>query len=100
MNPQVDVLDLGFLVSIKCYTYTLEVWSDGVDFVDEIFHGLDANVANISFDDGIVGKCDTLAVNFTMAALVDQFADGLEVGVSPGNVWLFRGSANWTSSVK
>ena len=63
----------------------LEVRSDGIDLVDQVLHADDAKLAEVLFDDGVVGKRDPLLVDLAVAALVDELADGFEVGVSVGN---------------
>lgn len=66
----------------------LEVGSDGVDLVDEILHADDAVLAEVGLDDGVVGESDALLVDLSVSALVDELADGLEVGVTVGDPWL------------
>lgn len=64
----------------------LEVGADGVDLVDQILHTDDAVLAEVLLDDLVVGEGNTLLVNLAVTALVDELADGLQVGVSVGNV--------------
>lgn len=66
----------------------LEVGSDGVDLVDEILHADDAVLAEVGLDDGVVGESNALLVDLSVSALVDELADGLEVGVTVGDPWL------------
>lgn len=60
----------------------LEGRADRGDFVDEVLDALDAVFAEGLLDDFVGGDGDALAVDLGEAALVDEFADGLEVGVS------------------
>ena len=64
----------------------LEVLSDGVDLVDQIFSTNNVVLAKLLFNDGIVGDSDTLSVDLGISTLVDEVADGLQARVSPGNV--------------
>jgi len=66
----------------------LEVWSDGVDLVDDVFHADNAVLAKVLLDNLVVGERHALLVDLAVAALVDELADGLQVGVTVGNVWL------------
>jgi len=65
---------------------SLEVGSNGEDLVDEILDGLNSDVTEASLDDGVLLEWDTLAVDLAVTSLVDEFLDGLEVGVAPGDV--------------
>lgn len=64
----------------------LEVGADGVDLVDEILNADDTVLAEVLFDDLVVGEGEALAVDLAVTALVDELTDGLEVGVTVGNV--------------
>jgi len=68
-----------------------EIRSNGEDLVDQILDGLETNVADILLNNSIVVQSNALTIDLTMTALVDKLADGLEVGVTPGNVWLLVG---------
>ena len=70
------------------FTYSLEVWSNSEDFVDQIFGGLDTNVSNVFVNDSVVREGDSLAVDLAVSALVDQFTDSLQVWITPGDEWL------------
>jgi len=68
---------------------SLEVWSNGKDFVDQIFDRLDTTFgANFILNDSIVGKGDSLAIDLAMSTLVDQFSDSLQIWITPGDEWL------------
>lgn len=66
----------------------LEVWSDGVNLVDQILHADDTVLAEGLLDDSVVGKGNTLLVDLSVSTLVDELADGLEVWVSVSDPWL------------
>lgn len=66
----------------------LEVGADGVDLVDQVLDADNAVLAKALLDDGVVGQRDALLVDLAVTALVDELADGLEVGVTVGNVGL------------
>ena len=73
---------------IQIFTYSLEVWSNSEDFVDQIFGGLDTNVSNVFVNDGVIRKGNSLTVDLAVSALVDQFTDSLQVWITPGDEWL------------
>ena len=64
----------------------LEIGPHGEDLMDEILHAHDPVFPQIILDDLVVGEGDTLLVDLAVATLVDEFADGLEVGVTVGDV--------------
>ena len=64
------------------YPYLLEVGANSDDLVDEILNGEDVVLAESFLDDSVVGKGNTLLVDLAVTALVDKFADGLEVGLA------------------
>lgn len=66
----------------------LEVGSDSVDFVDEIFNTDDTVLAEVVLDQLVVGQSDSLLVDLSISSLVDKLSDGLQVGVAIGNVWV------------
>ncbi len=66
----------------------LEVWTDGVDLVNEILHADDAVLAEGSLNDRVVGKSNALLVDLSVTTLVDKLADSLEVWVTVGDPWL------------
>lgn len=63
-------------------TRLLEVGPNCEDFVDKILHAHDTVFAQMVLDDLIVGERDTLLIDLSVAALVDEFAHGLKVGVA------------------
>jgi len=62
-----------------------EVGSNGEDFVNEILHADDSELAQSLLDD-FVRKGASSSLQLSVSALVDEFADGLEVGIAPGDV--------------
>ena len=66
----------------------LEVRADGDDLVDEVLNSGDAGVLELLFDDDVVGKRDSLAVELAETALVDELADGGDGRVAVSDVRL------------
>lgn len=60
----------------------LEVRSSGGDLVDDILDRDDSVLSESALDDGVGGQGDALLVDLAVSALVDELADGLEVGLS------------------
>lgn len=64
----------------------LEVGSDSEDLVDQVLHAHDAEVAEVLFNDRVVGERDAVLVDgLGVSTLVDELANGLEVRVAVGN---------------
>ena len=66
----------------------LEVGANSEDLVDQILHADNAVLAEAALDESVVGEGNALLLDLSVSALVDEFADGLQVGVSVGNPWL------------
>ena len=64
----------------------LEVGTNGVDLVDQILHADNAELAEVLLDDLVVGEGSALLVDLSVTTLVEKLADGLQVGVTVGNV--------------
>ena len=64
----------------------LEVGANGVDLVDQVFHADNAVLAEVLLNDLVVGKSNALLVDLSVATLVDELTDSLEVGVTVGDV--------------
>lgn len=64
----------------------LEVRANGVDLVDQILHADNAELAEVLLDDLVVGEGSALLVDLSVTTLVQKLADGLQVGVTVGNV--------------
>jgi hypothetical protein len=63
-----------------------EVGSNGVDFLNEILNGFDSFRSESLLNDLVIGKGNSLLVDFTITSLQDEFSDGLAGGVSEGDV--------------
>lgn len=66
----------------------LEVGAAGGDLVNEVLNADNAELAELLLDDRVVGDGDALAADLGVSALVDKLADGLEVGLTVGDVGL------------
>jgi len=64
----------------------LEVGANGVDLVDQILHADNAVLAEVLLDDLVVSQGSTLLVDLAVTALVQKLTDGLQVGVTVGDV--------------
>jgi hypothetical protein len=64
----------------------LEVGADGEYLVDQILQADDAILAEVIFDELVVCEGDALLVDLSIATLVDEFADSLQIGVAVGDV--------------
>jgi hypothetical protein len=60
----------------------LEVGSDGVDLVDQVLNANDAVLAQRLLNQGVVSQAGALTVDLAVAALVDELANSLEVGLT------------------
>lgn len=78
----------------------LEVGADGVNLVDKILNADNTVLAKVLLDDLVVGERETLAVDLAVTALVDELTDGLEVGVTVGNVGVDDGEHLGSSLVQ
>lgn len=63
----------------------LEVGANSVDLVNEILHADNAVLAEVLLNDGVVGQGNTLLVDLSVTALVDELLDALQVGVTVGD---------------
>jgi len=62
-----------------------EMGADGEDLVDKILDADDAELAESLLDD-VVGQSTSPSLQLAESALVDKFANGFEVRITPGNV--------------
>lgn len=69
----------------------LEVGANSVNLVDEILHADNAELAEVLLDDLVVGEGSALLVDLSVTTLVQKLADGLQVGVTVGNVGVDNG---------
>lgn len=56
--------------------------------MDKVLDGEDVDLSKRSLNDLVVGKGNALLVDLAVAALVDQLADGLQVGLAVSDVRL------------
>ena len=63
-------------------TNLLEVGAGGDDLVDQVLDAENVVLAEVLLDDLVVGEGDALLADLAVSALVDQFTDGLEVGLA------------------
>jgi hypothetical protein len=63
----------------------LEVWTNSEDLVNQILHTDNAVFTKAVLDNGVIGESNTLLVNLSISALVDELTDGLEVWISVGD---------------
>jgi len=68
----------------------LEVGSNGVDLVDDVLNADDSVLLQVGLYNGVVEDGDSLALDLGESTLVDELLDGLQVGVTVGNVWLYE----------
>ena len=64
----------------------LEVRPHGHDLVHQIFHADDAEFAQVLLDDLVVGEGDTLLVDLSVSALIDEVSDAFHAWVAVGDV--------------
>lgn len=57
-------------------TSLLEVWTNSVDFVNQVLDRLDTVLTQDGFNNGVVGQWNSLLVDLTVTSLVDQLSDG------------------------
>lgn len=69
----------------------LEVGANSVDLVDQILHTDDAVLSEVVLDKLVVAERDALLVDLSVATLVDELANALEVGVAVGDVRVDNG---------
>jgi len=79
------VAQLEWPQEVRCL---LKVGTNSVDLVDQILHADNAELAQVVFDQLVVGQGNSLLVDLSISSLVDELADGLEVGVAVGDVWV------------
>lgn len=68
----------------------LEVWSNGVDLVDQVLDRNNTVFAELSLNDGVVGKSNPLLVNLTVTSLVQELSNGRQRWVTVSDVWLSK----------
>jgi hypothetical protein len=55
--------------------------------VDQVLNAENVVLAEVLLDDLVVGEGDALLADLAVSALVDQFTDGLEVGLAKKSSW-------------
>ena len=68
----------------------LEGWADGEQFVDDVLDAGKSLGAKGFLDDAVVGQSYALLVNLSVTTFVYELTDGLQVGVTIGNVWFYQ----------
>jgi hypothetical protein len=66
----------------------LEVGTNSEDLVDQILHTDNTILAKAVLDNSVIGKSNTLLLDLSVPALVDELTDGLEVRISVSDPWL------------
>jgi len=56
--------------------------------MDQIFHTDDVVGSQFAFNDVVAGQRNATSTDLGVSSLVDEVSHALQVGVSPGNVWL------------
>lgn len=84
-KPTGRVRQLEWPQEVACL---LEVRPHGHDLMHQIFHTDNTKLAEVRLDDLVVGERDTLLVNLSVSALVDEVADGFHARVAVGDVRL------------
>ena len=77
-------------------TSLFEIRPHSNNLMDQVLHTDDAKFAQLLLNDLVIGEGYTLLVDLSVAALVDEVADGFDTGIAVGNIGLdhfehFRG---------
>ena len=64
----------------------LKVGANRVDLVDQILHAHNSILAQLLLDDLVVRDGDTLLIDLSVATLIDEFSDALQVRIAVRNV--------------
>ena len=67
-------------------TSLLEIWPHSNNLVDQVLHTDDTKFTQLLLDDLVIGEGYTLLVDLSVAALVDEVADGFDTGVAVGDI--------------
>ena len=67
-------------------TGLLEIWPHSNNLMDQVLHTDDAKFAQLLLDDLVIGEGYTLLVDLSVAALIDEVADGFNTGVAVGDI--------------
>ena len=69
-------------------TSLLEIWPHSNNLMDQVLHTDDAKFTQLLLDDLVIGERYTLLVDLSVAALVDEVADGFNTRVAVGDIRL------------
>ena len=69
-------------------TSLLEIRPHSNNLMDQVLHTDDAKFAQLLLDDLVIGEGYTLLVDLSVAALIDEVADGFDAGVAVGDIGL------------
>ena len=69
-------------------TSLLEIRPHSNNLMDQVLHTDNAKFAQLLLDDLVIGEGNALLVDLSVAALVDEVADGFDTGVAIGDVGL------------
>ena len=72
-------------------TGLLEVGTNGIDLMDQVFHADDSILAKLVFNDRVVRQGNTLLVDLAIATLVDELTNALEIRIAVRDVGLNDG---------
>ena len=67
-------------------TSLLEIWPHSNNLMDQVLHTDDAKFTQLLLDDLVIGERYTLLVDLSVAALIDEVADGFDAGVAVGDI--------------
>ena len=66
----------------------LEVWSNSVDLMNQIFHTNDTEFSKVVLDQLVVSESDSLLVDLAISSLVNQLSSSLQVWITICDVWI------------
>lgn len=69
-------------------TSLLEIRPHSNNLMDQVLHTDDAKFAQLLLDDLVIGEWNALLVDLSVAALIDEVADGFDTGVAVGDIGL------------
>ena len=69
----------------------LEIWSDGIDLMDQVLDTDNTVFAEVIFNKLVVCERDTLLVDFAISALVNKLTNRFEIGIAVSDVWVDNG---------
>jgi len=69
-------------------TSLLEIRPHSNNLMDQVLHTDDAKFAQLLLDDLVISEGNALLVDLSVAALVDEVADGFDTGIAVGDIGL------------